>query len=224
MSYLRTFLPWIAFAVFPNKDWQWAALCALAICVVVISRQTRAGVHLDALVIEIGSAAYFAALSVLAFGDPHTSLHAYTASMANGALGLIALISLAVGKPFTLGIAKQQTPREFWNNPVFIRTNVIITAVWTVSFIIGCAVLAFIAHSSELDRSIVQVVSFVIPMTFTVRYAAYVKAKSEAAIAAMAQNGPAGYPAAPGYPAPGRPAPGYPPRDYPPRDYPRREY
>lgn len=208
MSYLRTFLPWIVFAVFPNKDWQWAALCALAIGVIGIMRQTRSGAQLDALVIDLGSAAYFAALTVLAFGDPNTGLHAYTASMANGALGLIAAISLAIGKPFTLGIAKQQTPREFWNNPLFIRTNVIITAVWTASFVIGCAVLASMAHSSVLDRSIVQVVSFVIPMVFTVRYAAYIKAKGEAAMAAMARSGPASYPA----------------RDYPSRDYPSRDY
>ena len=74
-------------------------------------------------------------------------------------------------------------------------------------------------------------VSFVIPMVFTVRYAAYIKAKGEALMAAMAQNGPAGHPAAPGYPAvpgypaaPGHPAPGYPGRDYPARDYPGRDY
>jgi hypothetical protein len=195
VSYLRTFLPWIVFAVFPNKDWQWAALCALAIGVIGIIQQTRSGRPVDALVIDIGSAAYFAALTVLAFGEPDTSLHAYTASMANGALGLIAAVSLAIGKPFTLGIAKLETPREFWDNPIFVRTNVIITAVWTASFVIGCALLAFIAHASVLDRSAVQVLSFVIPMVFTLRYSAYVKAKAQAAMAAMAHNGQAAYPA-----------------------------
>ena len=218
MSYLRAFAPWIVFAVVPTNDWKWAALAALAISIIGITRHTRSGLPLDAQIIDIGSAVYFAALTALAFADPHTPLHAYTASLASGALGLIAGVSLAVGKPFTLGIAKQQTPREFWNNPLFIRTNVIITTVWTASFIIGCVVLAFIAHSSVLDRSIVQVVSFVIPMVFTVRYAAYIKAKGEAAMAAMAQNGPVGYPAR------DYPQRDYPARDYPSRDYPSRDY
>ena len=31
MSYLRTFLPWIVFAVLPSGDWQWSALAALLV-------------------------------------------------------------------------------------------------------------------------------------------------------------------------------------------------
>jgi hypothetical protein len=183
MSYLRIFLPWIVLASFPNKDWQYGALCALAIGVIGIIHRTKSGTPTDALVIDIGSAAYFAALTVLAFSDPQTGLHAYTSCMANGALALIAGVSLLIGKPFTLGIAKLETPREFWDNPLFIRTNVIITAVWAASFVVGCVVLGVIAHSSVLDRSIVQVLSFVIPMVFTVRYSAYIKAKAEALMA-----------------------------------------
>jgi hypothetical protein len=187
MSYLRAFAPWIVFAVIPASDWKWAALAALAISVIGITRQTRSGLPLDAQIIDIGSAVYFAALTALAFADPHTPLHPYTASLASGALGLIAGVSLAVRKPFTLGIAKQSIPREHWNSPLFIRANVIITAVWTASFLVGCVVLAFLAHSSALARIIVQVAAFVIPLVFTVRYAAHARAQGRAA--AMAQTG-----------------------------------
>ncbi len=189
MSYLRTFLPWIVFAVIPTNDWQWAALLAVAISVVGIARQTRAGHPLDAQILEIGSAVYFAALAVLAFSDPHSSLHPYIASLASGALGLIAGGSLAVGRPFTLGIAKQDIPREHWDNPLFIRANVVITAVWTASFAVGCVALAFLAHSSVLARIVVQVAAFAIPLVFTIRYAAHVRARGRAA--AMAETGSA---------------------------------
>ena len=181
MSYLRAFAPWIVFALVPSSAWQWAALFALALSVLGIVRRTRAGLPLDAQIIEIGTAAYFAALTALAFADPHTGLHTYTAALASGALGLIGLVSLAVRRPFTLGVAKQSTPREFWDNPVFLRTNVILTSVWTASFIVGCAALTALAHSSVGLRSGVQAAAFAVPLVFTLRYVAHVQARAKAA-------------------------------------------
>jgi hypothetical protein len=180
VSYLRAFLPWIVFAVIPGGQWQWAALIAVVISVVGIVRQTAAGLPLDAQIIELGSAAYFAALAALAFADPHTALHSYTSSLASGALGLIGLVSLALRKPFTLGVAKQGTPRELWDHPVFIRVNVVITSVWTASFVVGCAALALLAHSSVVTRSVVQTAAFAIPLVFTLRYVAQAQARADA--------------------------------------------
>ena len=188
MSYLRAFLPWIVFAVIPGSQWQWAALIAVIISVVGIARQTSAGLPLDAQIIELGSAAYFAALAALAFADPHTALHSYTASLASGALGLIGLVSLAVRKPFTLGVAKQSTPRELWDHPFFIRVNVVITSVWTASFVVGCVALAVLAHSSVVARSVVQTAAFAIPLIFTLRYVAQAQAKADARARAEADG------------------------------------
>ena len=176
MSYLRAFAPWIVFALIPSGDWQWAALIALAVSAVGIVLQRRAGLPLDAQIIELGSAAYFAALTILAFAAPHTSLHAYASSMANGALAVIALGSLLVRKPFTLGIAKQTTPRELWNHPRFLRTNTVITSVWAASFVVSCVLLTLLAHSSANGRTIVQVAAFAAPLVFTLRYVARVQA------------------------------------------------
>jgi hypothetical protein len=57
-------------------------------------------------------------------------------------LGVIAWASLAIRRPFTLGIAKQSTPGELWGRPEFLRVNVIITLVWAVSFTLGALVMA----------------------------------------------------------------------------------
>lgn len=180
MSYVRAFAPWIVFAVIPGGLWQWAALIAVIVSVAGVARQSRAGLPLDAQVIEIGSAVYFAALAVLAFADPHTALHSYTASLASGALGLIGAVSLAVRKPFTLGVAKQSVPREAWDHPLFIHVNVVITAVWTASFVVGCIALAVLAHSSVLVRTAVQVAAFAVPLVFTLRYTARAQARADA--------------------------------------------
>ncbi|MFD9499644.1 hypothetical protein [Streptomyces sp. NPDC060035] len=181
MSYLRTFLPWIVFAVLPSGNWQWAAMAALVVAVAVIVQQVRTGAGLDALIIEFGSALFFAVLAVIAFANPDSRVHDYSAALSAGMLAVIAGVSLAIGKPFTSGIAKRTTPREVWGLKPFIQTNVIITAVWTAAFALTAVVLAFVAHEGNAHSALatlIQVAGFVIPMVFTVRYIAHVQAKA----------------------------------------------
>ncbi|MER7461659.1 hypothetical protein [Streptomyces sp. NPDC097981] len=183
MSYVRTFLPWIVFAVIPSAQWQWGALAALVAAVALALQQRREGAGFDALIIEIGSAVFFAALAAVAFADPHSGVHDYSAALSSATLALIAGISLLVRKPFTLGIAKRTTPREVWGLRPFIRTNVVITAVWTAAFALTAAALAALAHAGNghsTAATLVQAAGFVVPMLFTVRYVAAVQAKAGA--------------------------------------------
>ncbi|TQK44322.1 hypothetical protein FBY35_5816 [Streptomyces sp. SLBN-118] len=184
MSYLRTFLPWIVFAVLPSGQWHWAALAAMVLAVALIASQVRAGAGLDSLIIEMGSAAFFAVLAVMAFADPHSGVHDYSAALSSATLAVIAGISLAIGKPFTLGIAKHSTPREIWGLAPFIRTNVIITAVWAAAFAVTAIALAVVAHAGyahSTPATLIQVAGFVCPMVFTIRYVAAVQAKAAGA-------------------------------------------
>ncbi|MGW3819251.1 hypothetical protein [Streptomyces sp. NPDC005046] len=183
MSYLRTFLPWIVFAALPSGSWQWAALAAQVVAVAVIVQQIRSDVGPDGLIIEIGSAVFFGVLAVIAFANPDSSVHDYSAALSAGTLAVIAGVSLAIGKPFTLGIAKRTTPREVWGLKPFIRTNVIITGVWTAAFALTAVVLASVAHAGNAHSTpaaLIQVAGFVLPMIFTVRYVAHVQAKAGA--------------------------------------------
>jgi anti-sigma-K factor RskA len=183
MMYVRAFLPWIVYAVVPSGSWQWGAVAALVVAVFLVAQQRRAGRPADAVIIEMGSAVFFAALAVLAFADPHSGLHPYSAGLANGMLALIAVISLAVRRPFTLGIAKQSTPREYWNQPAFLRINMIITSVWAASFAVAAIVIALIAHAGPGHMTpivIVQVAGLVAPMVFTNRYVAHVTSMAQA--------------------------------------------
>ena len=175
MSYLRAFAPWIAFAVVPSSQWKWAALFALVVSIVEIIRKTRGGLPLDAQIMDLGTSAYFIGLTALAFADPHTTLHAYIPAMASGALGVIATSSLLVRKPFTLGIARQSMPREAWDNPLFLRANMVISAAWAASFAAGCAGLAVLAHGSAVGRIVVQTAAFAVPLIFTMRYVEHVR-------------------------------------------------
>ncbi|GAA2739227.1 hypothetical protein [Kitasatospora cinereorecta] len=183
MSYVRTFLPWIVFAVLPSAQWQWAALVGLLVAAGVTVQQRRAGAGFDALIIELGSAAFFAVLTVIAFADPGSAVHDYSAALSSATLALIAGVSLLIGKPFTLGIAKRSTPREVWGLKPFVRTNVVVTAVWTAAFAATAAALAFLAHGGDAHSTaatVVQIAGFAVPMVFTVRYVAAVQAKAGA--------------------------------------------
>lgn len=176
MSFLRTFAPWIVYAVVPDKYWMWAALAALLISLSDVVRNTRAGRPINALIIDIGSAIFFAGMTIWGFVDPHTSLHPYAPAISSGILALIAGASIAIREPFTLAIAKQEVPQEYWDSPIFIRTGYIMTSVWGASFVIGCILLIFLAHDPT-PRLVVQVLAFAIPVVFTIRYAAYIRAQ-----------------------------------------------
>jgi uncharacterized membrane protein len=182
MMYVRSFLPWIVYAVVPSGSWQWGALAALVVAIASIIVQTKAGRGADAIIIEIGSSVFFAALTVIAFADPDSGLHPYSAALANGTLALIAGISLAIRRPFTFGIAKQTTPREFWDLPEFLKINMIITSVWTASFVVSAIAAALIAHAGGNVAAIVtvQVAGLAVPIVFTNRYVAHVQAKVKA--------------------------------------------
>ncbi|WP_194819197.1 hypothetical protein [Nocardia sp. XZ_19_385] len=179
MSYLRTFVPWIVFAVVPHAYWQWAALTAVVLSVLELGIRVRAGSKPEALVIELGTALFFAVIAVLAFANPETSLHDYVPALANGMLAIIAGTSLAIRVPFTLAIAKQTAPQEVWEEPLFIRLNYVLTTAWAICFVVGAVALAFLAYSPG-PRFAVMVAVFVIPVVFTLRYVAHVRAQAEA--------------------------------------------
>jgi uncharacterized membrane protein len=183
MTYARTFLPWIVYAVVPSGSWRWGALAALLVAVALVVQQRRTGRPADAVIIETGSAVFFAALTVVAFADPHSGLHPYTAGLSNAMLALIAGISLAIHRPFTLGIAKQTTPREYWGLPAFVRTNVIITSVWTAAFVVTAIVLTLLAHAGHGRATVtvvIQIAGLVLPMLFTKAYVARVQTRAQA--------------------------------------------
>ncbi|MEV7415765.1 hypothetical protein [Streptomyces sp. NPDC089919] len=155
--------------------WQWGALAALVVAVGVALQERRAGAGFDALIIETGSAAFFAVLAALAFADPDSGLHAYSAALSAGTLALIAGVSLLVRKPFTLGIAKRGTPRAVWGTKPFVRANTVITAVWTGAFALTAAALALLDHAGQAHSTaatLVQVAGFALPMYVTSRYVA----------------------------------------------------
>ncbi|MFI1969881.1 hypothetical protein BLA24_17620 [Streptomyces cinnamoneus] len=179
MNYLRGFIPWIAFAIVPSADWQWGAVLGLAVGIALLAKDQKAGVAAESLILERSTVVYFAVLTAVAFAVPHSPLSHYSGALSLGWLAVTAWATLAVGRPFTTGIAKRQAPPEVWNTPVFRRINVVITAVWAAAFTLTAATLSAV-YAAGLDSTVsipVQVVGFALPAMFTARYPDRVRAR-----------------------------------------------
>ncbi|GAA4617434.1 hypothetical protein GCM10023195_77880 [Actinoallomurus liliacearum] len=181
LGYLRTFLPWIAFAVISTPhDSRYGALVGAVLAAVLLAVDRRAGKPWDALIIEATSVAFFGALAIAAFTVTKAPLGAYGSAVSDEWLALVAWGSLAVHRPFTLGIARTMTPPEVHDSPLFYRVNAVITAVWAAAFTVTGAVLALLVqvapHATTLVI-LVKVAGFVLPALFTARYPAAVAAR-----------------------------------------------
>jgi hypothetical protein len=134
MRNLRGFLPWIVFSLVFAVGWQWAAWTALLVALVLLAVGRRAGLRLDAQILDVGMISFFTCLSILALVDPGSPLRVWASPLGSAWLAVTAAISLAIGRPFTHGIARSRVPAEVARSAAFRRTNQVITAIWTAGF------------------------------------------------------------------------------------------
>ncbi|MFJ5263806.1 hypothetical protein ACIQAC_25425 [Streptomyces sp. NPDC088387] len=185
MGYVRGFIPWIASGVVSGFDWRWGAVAGLVIGLLLLVQDRRRGVAPDALVLEASSVVYFVVIGAIAFASPDSPLERW-----NGVLSFVWLAgtawgSLAVKRPFTLGIARRQTPEEYWDLPGFVAVNNVITAVWAAgfTFIVVALAVCEAAGAPEWLAWTARVSGLVAPAVFTRIYPARVQARMEAAAA-----------------------------------------
>jgi len=177
LGYLRGFAPWIVFAAVAAVDWRLGVLSGLVAAVAAILYARRAQ-SWDALLLDLGAAAFFLLLGVVGLTHPHSPIRGWAGTLSLAWLALIAWGSLAVRRPFTLGIARQSTPREMWASQVFHRVNVVITAVWAATFtaITLADTVVHLAHAGTASAVAVYA-GYLVPIVFTRRYPAIVRAR-----------------------------------------------
>ncbi|WP_433235184.1 hypothetical protein ACQPYK_24885 [Streptosporangium sp. CA-135522] len=171
---LLGFLPWIVYAVIATGDeWRYGALAGLVIAVGVVAVDRRAGRKWDEMVIESSAVVFFVVTALISFMAPDSPLIPYGPALVNAWLALTTWGSLAIRKPFTLGIARSMTAPEVWQTPRFYRANAVITSVWGAAFTAAAVCLALLLHEAPHATGLViavKVVTFVAPAVFTVRY------------------------------------------------------
>ncbi|WP_329148959.1 hypothetical protein OIU91_21740 [Streptomyces sp. NBC_01456] len=172
MNYLRGFIPWLVFAGVSSAGWQWGALAGLVTAVVLLLADRAAGLALEHRLLEYGTIVFFAALGILAFTQPDSGLKSYGSALSMGWLALIAWVSIAVRRPFTLGFARRMAPPEVWDSPLFRRINVVLTTAWASSFTLTAIAQAAISALgwSVVVSILIQLAGFILPVRFTAAY------------------------------------------------------
>jgi uncharacterized membrane protein len=171
---LAGFIPWIIFWVVANSPstWEYGAIgAALAAVILALPSASRRRPKM----LDVATIVFFVAVAVIGAllgAEDRDWLDRWSMVLSSGALGLIALGSLAF-VPFTEQYAREQTPRELWGNPVFRRINRVLTLVWGLTFLatamLGC--IAVVAPgTSDWTNWILPIVLIVGAFKFTARY------------------------------------------------------
>jgi hypothetical protein len=165
MNLLLAFAPFIAFVVIERMVGVPAGLAAGAIVAAVLLVRD--------LVMEIGTALLFGALTVYALANDVQWSIAAVRLRVDAGLMLIVLASLALRQPFTLQYAREVVGREHWHSPDFVHTNYVISAAWAVAFgvlVLADVVMAYVPALPHSTGIIATVVALIATVKFTSWY------------------------------------------------------
>lgn len=179
MSYLRSFLPWIAYGIAGSVvDRKAAAVVGLLFAIHGVREQQRQHGDVDAL--SAATRWFFLGLVAVCVAAPDAPLLHYAPALSLATLGVVAGLSVVEGRPFTLTFARRTTPAEVWDLPLFHEVNRTISTVWALSFLVTAAIcaiaLAFAPHDAALWVS-AQVAGFAVPVVFTAVHRERVRAR-----------------------------------------------
>ena len=135
-SPLSGIAPWVLLSILSGPGrFEEAASAALGLTLLTLWVGWRRGFPVHTL--EVFGAVVFGVMSILglfASDDLIRWLESWAGEVSNVALASFAIVSLLIRRPFTLAYAKDTTPEEYWESPLFMRINYAITAVWAGAF------------------------------------------------------------------------------------------
>lgn len=181
--------PWIVYSLVsgPNRL-ELSCIAALAVALVFFGVGRLRGKSVKLL--ELSDVVFFGGLGIfiaVASDSTHDWLELWSGEIANVALVVIAVASIAVRKPFTMQYARDEVDPSLWTNPVFIHINYVLTWAWALAFLIGAA--SGFYGDAALDNSdnlwtgwVIQTAALIVAAQFTGWYPK--RARARAAIAA----------------------------------------
>ncbi|MBF6558155.1 MAG: hypothetical protein IVW52_18770 [Acidimicrobiales bacterium] len=136
------FAPWIAFSVLEGpKRYELAIGAALGIAVLQLVLGMVVGARPKQL--DVAAIIFFVGMLVaglLVGPDGQTWLDRWSGEVSNAMLVVVALGSIVLRVPFTIQYAQEMTPKEYWDTPLFLHINYVLTWVWTATFAVTAVV------------------------------------------------------------------------------------
>jgi hypothetical protein len=182
-SIFLAFVPWIVFSVVAGPStWMWAALAALLCSLVLAVPDWRSSRSIS--VLDGAALVFFAVLVVLALVLDRAALQPIedrAQLLSSVVIAVVALGSLAVGRPFTEFYAKRQTPREYWASPTFKQINRVLTGLWGAVFVITAlcdAAVGFWGADPDVFNWVVPIVTVVVAVKITSWYPDHVTGRT----------------------------------------------
>jgi hypothetical protein len=179
MAIVLSFLPFIIFAILTRMTSVSVALfVAAAVAIVLTARDVLRG--RSPKVLEIGTIVLFAGLAALVTATRGEWSIVGVRLAVDAGLLMIVLLSIAIRRPFTLQYAREQVSPEVAQMPLFIRTNMIITAVWALAFAVMVAADLVMLYATDVPMSVgvvATVAALYGAVRFTIGYPKRVRAR-----------------------------------------------
>jgi hypothetical protein len=169
MGILLAFAPFLAFAIVDRLVGSTEGLIIgflIAFALVVRDALTP---QRSPKILEVGTTVLFGALAIYAVvGSPAWSVVGVRLCVDAGLLAIV-LVTIAIGRPFTLQYAREQVPVEHQSSPEFIRTNYVISAVWALAFAIMVAAESALLYMPVMSRR-AGVVAIILALVGAVKF------------------------------------------------------
>lgn len=134
--------PWALLSILATPGrFEIAVVSALGFSVLVMLVGLTRGIKVHAL--EGFGAVFFAVLALVGLFATDAMirfLEMWSGELTNISLAMFAWLTLLLRRPFTLAYAKDTTPQEHWESPLFKRINNVITAAWASAFTFAAGV------------------------------------------------------------------------------------
>lgn len=107
----------------------------------------------------------------------------YNGVLIYASLAAVTFGSIVLGTPFTLQYARQMVDRELWENPLFIRVNVLMTGVWGGVFLVNFLLDAIALRESGGAAQEISILTYGVlgaGIVFTLWYPRHIQKKAAA--------------------------------------------
>lgn len=131
---IQSFLPWILYFALVGQTQQQLDTAVITAAITAIFFELK-GLK-KGFILSWGTLAFFIFMLITVVIMKNAWIAQYSWIFSNGALALIAWISILVRQPFTIQYAKEQVSADKWQHPIFLKINYLLTMVWGVIFLI----------------------------------------------------------------------------------------